>query len=645
MNSEPDIKIDTREDLLYLLAEASEIEQNLMCCYLFAAWSMKRGEIDGLSPVEAKAVLSWKRAVTSVAVEEMVHLSLASNLMVALGGAPHFSRPNFPIAAGYHPSGVVVELARFCQDTLDHFIYLERPEGDATVDAQSFVHASDYARLKTADRLVPGSQDYETVGHLYRAIRAGLFHLTEKLSEKQLFCGDPAGQLSQQDVSLPGLDVVFDLNSAYRAIDAIVEQGEGAPGHSENGHYARFLKIKWEYAALQKTNPAFDPSHAVARNPVMRRPVVKEGRVHVTSPEAAGVLDVANSLYGLMLRCLSQCYGRPAADKDIKLMLVDVAISIMGALVPVAEHLATLPANEAFPGVNAGITFTMLRDVGHMPHGSSERTLLAERMVEIAGRAKKLFGHGHELANTEAQLQALAKKLQPKQDPTTSNSARSKMPEAPRISDAVEIAEGKDLTIQFEAKKCIHSRFCVLEAPSVFLANTPGTWILPDAMRAESLIAVAHSCPSGAISYTRQDGRPNEESPPVNTLKIREDGPYAIHANLTVNGEGIGYRATLCRCGASKNKPYCDGSHRDVPFKASGEPETRQSQSLAMRDGEVDIRPTRNGPLSVTGNLEICSGTGRTVDRVVSTKLCRCGGSASKPFCDGTHARISFEAD
>jgi CDGSH-type Zn-finger protein/uncharacterized Fe-S cluster protein YjdI len=643
--SEPEIRIDTREDLLYLLSEASEIEHNLMCCYLFAAWSMKRGEIDGLSPEEAKAARKWNRAITSVAVEEMTHLALAANLMVALGGAPHFSRPNFPVAPGYHPSGVVVELARFCHDTLDHFIYLERPEGNATPDAQSFVHANDYSRLKMAERLMPGSQDYGTVGHLYRAIRAGILHLSQSLGEGVLFCGDPASQLSQQDVPLPGLDVVTDVASACRAIDTIVEQGEGAPGHSDAGHYARFLGIKAEYEALQKANPSFDPAHPVARNPVMRQPVAAEGRVHVTNPEAALTLDVANSLYGLMLRCLSQSYGRPAGESDEKRLFVDVAISIMGSLVPVAEYLATLPANPLHPGVNAGVTFTMLRDVGHMPQGASERILLAERMTEIATRADQLYGAGHSLGKVGAQLTGLAKKLRPQQHQIANQGIEPAMPEAPAKNNAMEIVEGKDLTIQFDSHKCIHSRFCVLDAPSVFRANTPGAWIFPDAMRTEALISVAHSCPSGAISYKRRDGGPDEEPPAVNTLKLRENGPYAIHANIALDGASIGYRATLCRCGASKNKPYCDGSHSGIAFKASGEPETRASQALAARDGELDVRPLRNGPLAITGNLEICSGTGRTIDRIATAKLCRCGGSANKPFCDGTHARIGFEAD
>ena len=130
----------------------------------------------------------------------------------------------------------------------------------------------------------------------------------------------------------------------------------------------------------------------------------------------------------------------------------------------------------------------------------------------------------------------------------------------------------------------------------------------------------------------------------MNLAAIREGGPYAVRGDIVLDGKHIGYRATLCRCGASKNKPFCDGSHHDVHFDASGEPPTGKADMLAVRDGPLTIDLQTDGPLKVRGNLEITAGTGRVVARVQTAMLCRCGGSKNKPFCDGTHTKIGFKS-
>jgi CDGSH-type Zn-finger protein len=116
-----------------------------------------------------------------------------------------------------------------------------------------------------------------------------------------------------------------------------------------------------------------------------------------------------------------------------------------------------------------------------------------------------------------------------------------------------------------------------------------------------------------------------------------------VHAQIESADEG--FRVTLCRCGKSNRKPYCDGSHAAAGFSATGEPATIASEPLVERGGRLTITPVPNGPLQLAGNVEICSGTGRTVLRTQSARLCRCGASASKPFCDGSHARIGFQSD
>jgi len=208
-----------------------------------------------------------------------------------------------------------------------------------------------------------------------------------------------------------------------------------------------------------------------------------------------------------------------------------------------------------------------------------------------------------------------------------------------------ESVRGQRAVINFEGTKCIHSRHCVLARPDVFVPNVEGEWIHPDAATPDELIALALSCPSGAIAVERLDGGPQESAPLVNLVRVRENGPLAFHAPLNVDGASVGFRATLCRCGASKNKPYCDGSHGAAGFSATGEPAVQTSDALATRNGSLNIVPAKNGPLLIDGNLEVVSGTGKTVNRVTKAAFCRCGQSANKPYCDGTHRKVGFSTE
>jgi CDGSH-type Zn-finger protein/uncharacterized Fe-S cluster protein YjdI len=209
-----------------------------------------------------------------------------------------------------------------------------------------------------------------------------------------------------------------------------------------------------------------------------------------------------------------------------------------------------------------------------------------------------------------------------------------------------EVVVGREVTIRFDAGKCIHSRNCVLDHPEVFVPNVKGDWIYPDAAPADAVMTIGLRCPSGAISVQRNAGAGSSDTPPVvNTLRLRENGPYAIEAELIIGGvpqERV--RATLCRCGESKNKPYCDGAHAAAGFLATGEPAAKTAEPLAARNGPVLVEGLVNGPLKVSGNLEVVSGTGRTLNKVTTAFLCRCGASQNKPYCDGSHKAKGFQA-
>jgi CDGSH-type Zn-finger protein/uncharacterized Fe-S cluster protein YjdI len=209
----------------------------------------------------------------------------------------------------------------------------------------------------------------------------------------------------------------------------------------------------------------------------------------------------------------------------------------------------------------------------------------------------------------------------------------------------VEITEGEKISVSFDGQRCIHARRCVTGEPSVFRANVEGPWIDADGASADEILTVALNCPSGAITVRRKDGGADERGPKANKILVRENGPLAVSAEVIIAGYGEMLRATLCRCGLSQNKPFCDNSHIKGGFTATGEPVSKQS-SLAITElvGPVTITPQANGPYMVTGKLEMESGTGRNVNRVEKTWLCRCGHSANKPYCDGSHKAAGFVA-
>ncbi len=210
---------------------------------------------------------------------------------------------------------------------------------------------------------------------------------------------------------------------------------------------------------------------------------------------------------------------------------------------------------------------------------------------------------------------------------------------------SMDVIQGREVTITFDGSRCIHSRNCVLSHPEVFVPNVKGEWIFPDAARADQVLALGVNCPSGAIRVTRNDGATSDEPPMVNLVRLRENGPLGFEAPLLVRGVAEPTpKATLCRCGASANKPYCDGSHVAAGFVAPGEVAVKPSEALGARNGAVDVTPLPNGPLKVVGNLEVISGTGHTVNRVTQAFLCRCGQSKNKPYCDGSHTAAGFVA-
>ena len=245
----------SREQLIHNLYEAAELEHNLMCTYLYAAFSLRQGTEEGLSADEAAATARWRKIIIDVAVEEMGHLAAVWNITSALGGTPRFGRFNFPLDPGLLPASINVKLAPFSDAVIQHFVFLERPTDSTEGEGTGFEPQLAFTRSTTKIRITPMAMDYETVGVFYATIEERLRAFAAAHGDSDAFCGDPQLQLGPTEVQLEGAQPVICIKTALAALDSIVQQGEGAPGHSEDSHYARFSQIRAELAQLRAANP------------------------------------------------------------------------------------------------------------------------------------------------------------------------------------------------------------------------------------------------------------------------------------------------------------------------------------------------------------------------------------------------------
>ena len=137
------------------------------------------------------------------------------------------------------------------------------------------------------------------------------------------------------------------------------------------------------------------------------------------------------------------------------------------------------------------------------------------------------------------------------------------------------IYRGQDVEVSFDLDICIHVAECLRGDPKVFqLRRRP--WVLPDAGDANVIAEVVERCPSGALQYTRLDGGPQEGRGGATSVTLMRNGPLIVTGEIEVRREDGTVetlpRATLCRCGQSEHKPFCDNKHIEVGFKAPGVP-------------------------------------------------------------------------
>jgi hypothetical protein len=385
MAAESSIVVERRKELTYLLSQAAELEHALMCQYLYAAFSLRGAAGPGLRDDQLAAVERWRRVILDVAAEEMLHWAVVQNLLTAVGSAPFVSRPHFPHQAHGYPSAVQFRLLPFGEAALQHFVYLERPEGVERADAAGFEATGPLLVPMSPDEVVPRGQEFTTQGHLYRSVERGFAHLADVLGEDRLFIGPAFHQAEETTFRWPDLRPITDLEGANRAIERIVEQGEGATGDWRTAHYGRFLGVLEEYQAMHAADPGFAPTHPVLAAGVRAVEGI-EPDIYITDPATAACSDLFNAVYELLLQMIARYFAFGHETPEQREVLASTAVGLMfQAIKPLGLLLACLPVGPEHPDATAGANFQLpYRASFLLPHRRSAWLRFAERLDELA---------------------------------------------------------------------------------------------------------------------------------------------------------------------------------------------------------------------------------------------------------------------
>lgn len=207
---------------------------------------------------------------------------------------------------------------------------------------------------------------------------------------------------------------------------------------------------------------------------------------------------------------------------------------------------------------------------------------------------------------------------------------------------------GNKATVTWNGKLCIHIGECGRAEGELFVGGRK-PWCQPDLASDDETEDVVLRCPTGALSAKFADGSRVEQASAINTIQVAYNGPLFVRGDLQIDDApadvpGLKFRAALCRCGQSKNKPYCDNSHLDSGFSDYGAV-GRAGDAGANAGGPLQVKPAPDGPLLIKGNVTLVSSSGRESWRGSQAALCRCGASNNKPFCDGQHKKVGFKSE
>jgi CDGSH-type Zn-finger protein/truncated hemoglobin YjbI len=654
--------IEHREALIYMLCEAAELEHAIMCQYLFAVFSLKQTADEGLSDAEVDAVGRWRRQISHVATQEMLHLALVENILSAIGAAPHFSRPNLPAPASHYPAGVQLVLLPFGEQALRHFMFLERPEGMDLSDAEGLAAVARAVPVMSDLDIVPRGQDFATIGHLYRSIEAGLAGLAGKHGEDWLFVGPPRAQATERYFGWPELVAVTDLASAQCAIDEILEQGEGPRGNWRDAHFGQFVAILDEYRQLKSANPEFDPVRPVMAANV-RQPERDVAVPLISDRLTARVADLFNVGYEILLQVFQRFFAHTEESDPQLQILADATVALMiKMLKPLGNLLTTLPVGDDHPGMTAGASFELFYETDYLlPHRDAAWALLAER-IDVAGRlCEELQGaHGRDLRAGLAPVQAAMHEI-----------AQSLAAHLPASSSHAYLADGQPGLEPAELEQLLgraseltgaasnkrnelaavsRAAYSIITAAASGAGCDAGEQAVIVPRLVDSVLrplAHALSAPESAPSA----GQPGTEPPaaaPGDAVASSgaPERPTQAGRVWELAKTATGLRARLEAAGACPPElAEATAALQDLAVKLApaGQESARLDELWQLQSSlRSVVQAEHNGPYLATNVPMLADYLGGEQRPAPQLALCRCGASSMKPLCDGSHARVGF---
>ncbi|MEV4808781.1 ferritin-like domain-containing protein [Micromonospora avicenniae] len=567
-------RIVTLDDLREHLQWAIELEHSTLPPYLCALYS--------LDPERNQAAVE---VVGSVFAEEMLHLALAANLLNAVGGRPRLDTPGMlpphPRRLPHGDRSLELSLLPFGPEALDMFLRIEQPA-------------------------LPGARaegdDYETIGQFYAAIEEGLRYLCDRLGEREIFCGDPARQLTTVHFRQTAgrLIAVEDLRSALAALEEIVEQGEGTargevwdgdqdvfhPDRAEVAHFYRFQELRIGRRYRRGDTPKTGPTgEGVAVDLAAVQPMRRNPRLADHAPGSAirTAQEEFNQTYCALLNLLDQAFnGSPR--------LLAVAIGSMYPLKAQAQALMQMPDGA---GTTAGPTFEYVppelrrwliddrQRIVVLSNGpyvvSGGVPLRRKRKIVSAENGDALtwkIGDALATERTYALCRCGHSSAKPFCDGTHARIGfdGTETADVRPYEELQHVHDGVGISAQRVGELCIHAAFCIGRTRPIaaMLADTDDSDV-----RANIMGRIDH-CPSGSYSYALHRGGDSIEPDLPRAISVLEEENGLASALWVTGGVPVvradgqplqtRNRMTLCRCGHSANKPLCDGTHRKIGF-------------------------------------------------------------------------------